>query len=479
VRVDRTAPGVDSGIVGVARRVVPAVVSIDVAEAPQQVASGPGGRQQLPPGFPPGLLPPGHPGVPGGQNPFGGPQRRAPRRGSGSGFIVTSTGEILTNNHVVEDAEEINVTLNDRRVFRARVIGRDPNTDVALIKIDATGLPTLALGDDDAVQVGQPVFAVGNPLGLNFTVTTGIISAKNRGGDLARLFESNIAVADFLQTDAVINPGNSGGPLLDLAGRVIGINSAIESPTGVYAGYGFAVPVSIARIAMDQFRKFGRVRRAVLGVSIQDVTADDARATGLGEIRGALVGGFGGAEQSPAQRAGVQEGDVILAVNGTPVSSVATLQRTVYELTPGQQVTLDLHRYGERRQVRFALAEVPDEPRVASAAPRAATPASPGSKLGVSVVALSAETARQAGVRVPPSLRGVLVGEVDPSGPSLGRLGRGDVIVAVLGAGGRRTAVSSPEQLRDLVAQAPNGVVSLLVASGGQGQTRVANVAVR
>jgi serine protease Do len=297
----------DSGFVRIARQVTPAVVYIEAEGAPRAQNRA----QQLPRGFPREFF----------QLPEGG-GRAVPQRSSGSGFIVTANGEIVTNNHVIEDAQRILVTLHDRRIFPAKVIGRDPSTDVALIKIEATGLPVLPLGDDDRVQVGQPVLAIGAPLGLRSTVTSGIISAKERGGDLARLFNSQIAIADFLQTDAVINPGNSGGPLIDMDGRVIGINSAIESPTGVYAGYGFAVPVSIARIAMDQFKKHGRVRRALLGVSIGDVAAADAQAAGLKEIRGALVNGFNG-QDSPAEKAGLKPGDVILSVDGKPVSSVA------------------------------------------------------------------------------------------------------------------------------------------------------------
>ena len=476
ITYDRSTPGADSGVVAVARRVTPAVVSIEVETAAPQLAAR--GRGQRPPGLaPPGVLPPGHPNLPDAPSPFADPAPRGPRRGSGSGFIVTADGEILTNNHVVEDAQRILVTLYDRRIFEAKVVGRDPSTDVALIRIQATGLPTLPLGDDEAVQVGQPVVAVGNPLGLNFTVTTGIISAKERGGQLANLFESQLAIADFLQTDAVINPGNSGGPLLDLNGRVIGINSAIESPTGVYAGYGFAVPASIARIAMEQFRRDGRVRRAILGVAIQDVKASDARAAGLTEIRGALVDSR--SDDSPAARAGVQPGDVITTIDGQSVTSVARLQRLVYGKRPGDQVTIGLQRYGEARTARLTLGEAPAE-RTVAAAPSVSTSRTPTARLGIGVAPLGQlPQAQRAQLRVPANVQGLLVTEVDPSGPAARLLFRGDVIVAVLGAGGQRTAVASAEQLRDVTARAPRGVASLLVAAGPEGQTRVANVPLR
>lgn len=473
ITYDRSTPGADSGVVAVARRATPAVVSIEVEVAPpeRQVARGRANpRQGLPPGHP-GVPPGGMPGMPEGF-PFGELVPRGPRIGSGSGFIVTSDGEILTNNHVVEDATKITVTLNDRRIFPAKVVGRDPSTDIALIRIEATGLPTLPLGDDEQVQVGQPVVAVGNPLGLNNTVTNGIISAKERGGQLANLFEGNqLAIADFLQTDAVINPGNSGGPLLDLNGRVIGINSAIESPTGVYAGYGFAVPITLVRSAMEQFRAEGRVRRAILGVSIQDVRPADAQAAGLKEIRGALVGSR--SDDSPAARAGIQPGDVIVSLDGAPIASVARLQRLVYLRRPGQTVTLGLQRFGEARTVKLTLGEAPAERQVA-AAPARATGSAPGAKLGIGVVPTTEATNAQ--LRVPQNLRGVAVAEVDPSGPSARLLGRGDVIVATLGAGGARTAITTSETLRDAVGKARNGVVSLLVASGPDGQTRVVNV---
>jgi serine protease Do len=458
----------DSGFVKIARQVTPAVVYIE-NEGTARVASR---SQGLPQGFPRELLPPGFQLGPNGR---GGGQ--APiQRSSGSGFIVSGDGEILTNNHVVEGANRLLVTLYDRRIFPAKVIGRDPSTDVALIKIDASGLPTLPLGDDGAVQVGQPVLAIGAPLGLRSTVTSGIISAKERGGDLASLFSSQIAIADFLQTDAVINPGNSGGPLLDMDGRVIGINSAIESPTGVYAGYGFAVPASIARIAMDQFHKYGKVRRALLGVSIVDVKAEDALAAGLKEIRGALVGSFSG-DGSAAEKAGLKQGDVILSVDGKPISSVSTLQRTIYGYQPGQTVTIGYARYGTQGTAKVTLQEAPAEREtVASNDAESGSNATPTGRLGVSVEPLTPQNASE--VRAPSSVRGLVIRDVQQSGPARGHLYEGDVIVAVIGRGGVQRAITTNAQLLDVVNNA-NGVISLLVYNsqfGGTGGTRVVNV---
>src|SRR5688572_8704470 len=230
-----------------------------------------------------------------------------PRGGTGSGFIVTKDGFILTNNHVVANADRVTVTMLDNRRFVAKVVGRDPTTDVAVLKVEGTNLPTVTLGDDRTTRIGQWVVAIGNPLGLDFTVTAGIVSAKGRsrlalpGTDRP---EARYAIQDFIQTDAAINPGNSGGPLVNIRGEVIGINSAIASPTGFSAGYGFAIPITLAKQVMDDLVTHGRVRRAVLGVSIAEVEPADARAAGIAEIRGVKIQAFEPSEsESPAARA--------------------------------------------------------------------------------------------------------------------------------------------------------------------------------
>ncbi len=453
VRVDEATPRTDSGVVGVARRVTPAVVYIDV-QIPRRTANREQGGSSP---FPPGFLPPGFEG-PG--SPFSRPQQRGPARASGSGFIVAPDGYILTNNHVVADADKIEVSLTDGRLFTARVIGRDPSTDVALIKIDGQNLPTVTLGDDRQVQVGQPVVAIGNPLGLRSTVTTGIISAKERGGDLAGLFEGQrAAVADFLQTDAVINPGNSGGPLVDLAGRVVGINSAIESPTGVYAGYGFAVPVGIARIAMDQFLKYGHVRRALLGVTISDVKPADARVAGLTQIRGALVGSV--EPSSGAAKAGLQPGDIITAVDGEPIATVATLQRTIYGRTPGSTVALTTQRYGSQRNATVTLSEAPADKQVAATPTTAPERGSAAPKLGIQLAPVTPELAQE--LRLTAPAQGLVVTDVDPTGPSSAFLQQGDVIRAVLSASGSRPIRTTSDLQSTLSSASSSGVVSLLV----------------
>ncbi len=431
----------------IAREVTPAVVSIESEFAPQAAARLRGREQGLPPGLPPGLVPPDA-------------APNAPSRAGGTGFIVSPDGYILTNNHVVAGATRVNVTLLDRRILTARVVGHDPATDVALIKIEGTGLPTLTLGNDSTAQVGDAVLAVGNPLGLDFTVTAGIVSAKGRSGGLRSLFASDYAVVDFIQTDAVINPGNSGGPLVDMQGRVIGINSAIESPTGVYAGYGFAIPISIARIVMDQFRRYGHTRRALLGISLQDVTPTDAKAAGLAHITGALVGGYAPGT-SPARQAGVQLGDIILAVDGRAVERVSELQRMILGREPGQTVSLSLQHFGAQRTVRVTLGEAPtpsDTTAVAAAAP------SPHGRLGIAVEPITSEIAAQ--LRLPAQTTGLLVGTVDPNGPAAEYLTPHDVIVGYLDASGTDHPVRTAQDLQSAIASATRGIVSLVVARG-------------
>ncbi|HVE80482.1 MAG TPA: trypsin-like peptidase domain-containing protein, partial [Gemmatimonadaceae bacterium] len=275
--------------------------------------------------------------------------------GSGSGFIVSPDGYILTNNHVVAGARVVTVTLLDKRELEARVVGTDPSTDVALIKVQGERLPAVAFGDDARLRVGQWVLAIGNPLGLDFTVTAGIVSAKGRS--VPGLLQSSFAITDFIQTDAAINPGNSGGPLVNIRGEVVGMNSAILSPTGVNAGAGFAIPISLARDVMEDLIEYGEVRRAVLGIALNEVTADVAERLGLPAIAGALVTGFP-AESSPAYRAGLRPGDVIVGLDGRPVDRVTTLQRIIRDREPGAVVAVEFLRGGARRtaQVRLAAA---------------------------------------------------------------------------------------------------------------------------
>lgn len=459
-------PEIHSRFAEIAKRVTPAVVSISTEFSPEVAArmEGGGEQPQLPPGFlPPGFLPPGMHQQQGQEQPV---------RATGSGFLISSDGYIMTNNHMVDGAEKVRVTLLDHRIFDAKIIGHDPNTDVALIKIEGKNFPTVQLGNDSTVQVGDPVIAIGNPLGLDFTVTSGIISAKGRADQLTNLFQEKYAVVDFLQTDAVINPGNSGGPLVDMQGQVIGINTAIASPTGVYAGYGFAIPISIARAVTADLKQYGQVHRGVLGVSIQDVGPADAQAAGLDKITGALVGGFT-SDTSPAKQAGLQPGDIILSVNGRPVSRVSELQGMMLAYEPGETVTLGVMRYGKRQTVKVKLGALPRESTVAESGNQGGGAKSPAQLLGISVTDVTPAIARQLGL--PAGMTGLAVADVDPNGLAAGQIVPRDVITATLG-GGKRKPVKSVQDLQNAISEAKGGVLSLLVYTPQLQGTRVVNI---
>jgi serine protease Do len=343
-------------------------------------------------------------------------------QGSGSGFIVSPDGYILTNNHVVEGAEVVTVRLLDRREFKAKVIGSDPNTDVAVVKIDAKGLPPIALGNSDDARVGEWVLAIGNPLGegLTFTVTSGIVSAKGRAlqGLPGR---GQGSIQDFIQTDAAINPGNSGGPLVSVRGEVIGINSAIASETGFYSGYGFAIPINLARTVMNQLIETGSVHRAALGVSIDNVTLNDAAYVGLPEIRGVVVKDIPN-DDSPAKAAGIIPGDVIIAVDGKPVERVGQLQQVIGFRKPGDVVKVEVARKGGvRKTFNVKLQALNDQPQLASGEETDSTEggSSGGStmnRLGISVEPVTPDVAQQ--LQLPSNLRGLVVTDVTPGGPA-------------------------------------------------------------
>jgi serine protease Do len=409
-------------------------------------------------------------------------QQREPqyREGSGSGFIVSADGYILTNNHVVADADRVTVKLLDNREFTARVIGRDPATDVAVIKIDADHLPAVALGNSDATRVGEWVLAIGNPLEFQFTVTAGIISAKAR--NLPGLVDPTTqpySIQDFLQTDAAINPGNSGGPLVNVRGEVVGINSAIASQTGFYAGYGFAIPINLARRVMDDLISSGRVQRAILGVGIREITPEDADYVGLREIRGVVVNDYSG-KNSPARAAGLQPGDVIVSLNDSTVDHVAQLQQLVGFRRPGEVVHVTVvRRGGERRTYDVRLVQAPTDSQVvaSSDAARSAPKATEG-KLGIAVEVPSADFLRQA--QLTDDQRGVLVSDVEEGGPSWGRLlppdqGGPEMVLAV-----NDTRVRSAEEFQHTLQGVRRGdVVQLRVYNIRAGQTRIVRIRVR
>lgn len=264
-----------------------------------------------------------------------------PREASGSGVIITGEGYIVTNNHVVENATKIQVVLNDKRTFEGKLIGTDPTTDLALIKIEEKGLPFVKYGNSDVVRVGEWVLAVGNPFNLTSTVTAGIISAKTRSINILR-DKDNLAIESFLQTDAVVNPGNSGGALVNLKGELIGINTAIASPTGAYAGYSFAVPVSLVKKVIDDLINYGQVQRGLLGIVIQDMTTELAKEKAVEFVQGVYINGVN--QGSAADQAGIKIGDIVTEINGITISSTSQLQEVVARYRPGDKLNISYIR---------------------------------------------------------------------------------------------------------------------------------------
>ncbi len=388
---------------------------------------------------------------------FGRPAPEAPNefRGSslGSGFILNAEGYILTNNHVVKDAADIVVRLSDGREFKATVTGRDQLTDVALLKLSnpPKDLPTLLLGDSDALRQGDFVLALGSPFGLRDTATLGIVSAKHRAG-----INPGGTFDDFIQTDAAINPGNSGGPLFNLRGEVVGINTAIVSPT-IGSGIGFAVPINMAKAILPQLKEKGKVVRGFMGVSIGDLTPDLAQAFGLKQgTKGALVQNV--VPRGPAAKAGVQPGDLIVALNGKPVESSGTLTRSVALVPPGGKVEIDVLRRGEKKQFSFKVAQRPEDEEAIGRAEgggdeEGQSDKSP--KLGVSLAPLTGEVARQLGVA--PG-EGVVVRNVVEGGPaSRAGIRPGDVIVEM-----NQRKVNSPDDVASIVGKMKEGDMALL-----------------
>src|SRR6476469_3876614 len=412
-------------------------------------------------------------------------QQREPQEASGTGFVVSKDGYILTNNHVVADADKVQVTLLDKRTFEAKVIGRDPTTDVAVIKIDGENLPVASLGDDNNARVGQWVVAIGNPLGLDFTVTAGIISAKGRPLQ-GLLGNRGYEITDYIQTDAAINPGNSGGPLVNIRGEVVGINSAIASSTGFYAGYGFAIPVSLAKQVMDDLIAYGKVRRPVIGVAINNATATDAKSAGLPNVTGVLVQtySFEPTEDSPAKRAGIEPGDVIIAADGKPTDRVSTLQRIVRTHKPGETVTFDVMRFGTKKSLRVKLAEAPDaQQQVASAEPASARSSDGESrrfdKIGIAVEQVSPELINRARV-AEPYRRGLIVSDVSVTGPAYRKLfADATILVQVINPGPKRDLRSAADLDAVLSKLRAGDLVTFMVYDLGQdGPPRAVTVAV-
>ncbi len=372
----------------------------------------------------------------------------------GSGVIVSPDGYIITNNHVIEQADEIRVILFDKRSFKARIIGADPKTDVALVKIDAGSLPTVRWGDSDKLQVGEFVLAIGNPFGLSHTVTMGIISAVGR---------ANVGIADyedFIQTDAAINPGNSGGPLVNIRGELIGINTAIFSKSGGYQGIGFAVPSNMVRLVMDQLQQKGKVTRGWLGVTIQELTPELAQKFGIRNAKGALVGDI--SKGSPAERAGLRRGDVIIEFNGKKITDPGHLRNMVSQAKAGSQISLLVLRGDKELRIPVVIAELPKD--IAESAPGVSPEEAPSEVLsGLSVMELTREIARQLGLRK--DEKGVVIARVEPgSGADEAGIRKGDIIQEI----DRKKIEGLTDYTRIVSGIKPGDTVLLFINRGGR-----------
>ncbi|MEY3612701.1 MAG: putative periplasmic serine endoprotease DegP-like precursor [Pseudomonadota bacterium] len=376
------------------------------------------------------------------------PEQEAQPRGVGSGFILSADGFIMTNAHVVEGADEVMVTLTDKREFKARIVGADKRTDVAVVKIQATGLPAVKVGDVSRLRVGEWVMAIGSPFGLENTVTAGIVSAKQRDtGDYL----------PFIQTDVAINPGNSGGPLINMRGEVVGINSQIYSRSGGFMGISFAIPMDEAMRVSEQLRSSGRVSRGRIGVQIAPVTKEVAESIGLGKAQGVLVRGV--EEGSPAEKAGIEAGDIITRFDGKSIEKPADLPRAVGNTKPGSQVALTVFRRGATQDLKVKVAEIEPE-KVAAAAPEKKAPAAKIAHLGLSLSDLTQAQKKEARVRA-----GV---RVDAAVDAAARAGirEGDLILAVA-----NTEVSSVQVFESLMTRIDKSrPVSVLIRRGDAAQ---------
>jgi len=379
---------------------------------------------------------------------FGPPQPKDyETRSLGSGFIVSADGYILTNAHVVDMADDVTVKLNDKREFKAKVIGADKRTDVAVIKIEATGLPAVRIGDPEKLRVGEWVLAIGSPFGFESTVTAGIVSAKGRS-----LPQENYV--PFIQTDVAINPGNSGGPLFNLKGEVVGINSQIYSRTGGFMGLSFAIPIDVAMDISNQLRTAGRVSRGRIGVVIQEVTKELAESFGLPRPNGALVNSV--EKGGPAEKAGIEASDVILKFDGKTVTSSSDLPRIVAQTRPGSKVTAQIWHKGAGRDVTITVGEMPEEKAAQRPARKETKPGNVISRLGLTLSELNADQRKELGIN-----GGLLVEEAQGAAAKAG-IRRGDVLMAI-----NNQDVKSVEQLNQLLGQFEKSrSVALLIRRG-------------
>ncbi|MDB2614030.1 DegQ family serine endoprotease [Chlamydiales bacterium] len=433
---ESSAEKVSHDFTKVAKKAIPAVVSVTTEQLPKQGANDP--RKDLHEFFHDDFF--NH--FFNRNNPFK-EQEIQPSISQGSGVIVSADGIVLTNNHVINEGEKIQVKLNDGREFEAKIIGTDANSDLAVLRIDATNLPYLDLGDSNALEVGEWVIAIGNPLGLQATLTVGVVSAKGR---------SNLSIAnyeDFIQTDAAINRGNSGGALLNLEGKVIGINTAIASSTGGYMGIGFAIPSSIAKVVMDQLLEKGTVTRGYIGVTLQPIDQDLARAFNLPRIEGALVSEV--AKDSPAEKAGLKQGDVILKFNNNVIDSIGSFRNGVSLVPSGTAINLSILREGKMSSHTVKVGTLPNSNQEKEENAEAET------SIGFNVEPLTQELAESLGFT---GEKGVIVSKVAPkSAASFAGIKKGALIMAV-----NQKRVASVEEFQNALKEheGEKGVLLLL-----------------
>jgi serine protease Do len=425
----------------------PAVVAIDVTQKSRRTRGLPDLSEDDPfyeffRRF--GQVPPGPRGQP----------REPDAQSVGSGFIIGADGYVITNAHVVDGADEVTVTLTDKRQFKAKVIGADKRTDIALLRIEAKDLPKVTIGDPDKLKVGEWVVAIGKPFGLENTMTAGIVSAKGRD-----LPQENLV--PFIQTDVAINPGNSGGPLFNMRGEVVGINSLIYSRTGGFMGLAFAIPIDVAMNTVSQLKEKGRVTRGRIGVQIQPVTKEDAESFGLGAPRGALVNGV--EKDAPAAKAGIEIGDIIIKVDGHDVKTSNELPRIISAVRPGTKITLTIWRKGAQKDIAVTVAEMKEEAAVVPGrGNQAPKEKSKPNRMGLVLSDLTDDQKKEAEVK-----NGVLVEDVAPN--VRGNIQPGDVILAIINRG-QSIEAKSAAQVNDVIAKLDKGASVTMQLKRGEQQ---------
>ncbi len=463
-----SARGAPDTFADLAEKLLPSVVNISSTQVKKQKSNEPG-RPEVP------RFPEGSPFQDFFKEFFDRQQREAPQRrvsSLGSGFVISASGFIVTNNHVIADADEITVTLHDDTKLKAEIVGRDPKTDLALLRVKpAKPLVAVPFGDSGKTRVGDWVVAIGNPFGLGGTVTAGIVSARQR--DI-----NSGPYDDFIQTDASINRGNSGGPMFNLAGQVIGINTAIFSPSGGSVGIGFAIPANLARPIIEQLEKFGKARRGWLGVRIQTVTDEIAQSLGMKTATGALVASV--TKGGPAQKYKIRVGDVILRFDNKVVGEMRRLPRIVAETTVGKAVAVEVWRKGKAVRLKIKLGEFPEEAaKLASVGTQQKQETSNALKIGELGMTLSALTPRlREKFKLDESAKGVVVTQVQPAGPAGEKKIPVGAIVRKIGPD--QKVVTSPSQVQEIVKRAHKAklnTILVLIESGGNQRFVALNIA--